>query len=247
MRLLVIYRRRWWLFYLPVILCTALALWWSSTHWMVLPPTKIVIAGGSPQGSYLRLAQRYAEQLEQRGMNVEVVYSDSPKGALDRLETPADAASIGFAHGTYANPQTTAQALAVIGQEPVWIFSGSGGPVHLHQSAGARLAAGPLSSSSYMAAKVILEHAGVAFSQMQLDPANDMAAADALLDGKVDLVFQAAGEDAQAIQVLTRSRKVQLLGVEHAGALAAQERYLQLLLPQGSMSCAATYRHATSP
>ncbi len=236
MKLLLLYRRRWWLFYLPVILCTVVALWWSSTRWIVLPPARAVIAAGSPQGSYSRLAQRYAEQLERLGMNVEIVYSDSQKGALDRLDTPGDAASIGFAHGIYAHRTGKVQALAVIGQEPVWIFSGAGGPATLGQARGVRLAAGPPSSSSFMAAKVILEHAGVAFSDMRLDPRSGIAAADALADGKVDMVFQAAGEDAQAIQVLTRLGGVQLLGIEHAGALSAQERYLQpLLLPQGSI------------
>lgn len=236
MKLLLLYRRRWWLFYLPVILCTALALWWSCARWLVLPPVKAVIAAGSLQGSYSRLAQRYAEQLERVGMNVEIVYSDTPRGALDRLDAPGDAASIGFAHGTYVNPASTAQALAVIGQEPVWIFSGAGGPATLGQAKGLRLAAGPPSSSSFMAAKVILEHAGVNFSDMRLNPLTGMAAADALADGKVDLVFQAASEDVQAIQVLTRLAGVQILSIEHAGAVSAQVRYLQpLLLPQGSI------------
>ena len=236
MKLLLLYRRRWWLFYLPVILCAVVALWLSSTRWTVLPPTKAVIAAGSAQGSYSRLAQRYAEQLERLGMNVEIVYSDGQNGGLDRLDTPGDTASIGFAHGIYANPANTVQALAVIGQEPVWIFSGAGGPATLGQAKGARIAAGPPSSSSFVAAKVMLEHAGVTFADMRLTPLSGIAAADALADGKVDMVFQAASEDAQAIQVLTRMPGVQILSIEHASALSAQERYLQpLLLPQGSI------------
>jgi hypothetical protein len=63
-----------------------------------------------------------------------------------------------------------------------------------------------------------------------------VAAANALADGKVDLVFQAAGDDSQAVQLLTRSSGIQLLGAEHAGALAAQNPRLQpLLLPQGAI------------
>jgi TRAP-type uncharacterized transport system substrate-binding protein len=236
MKLLLLYRRRWWLFYLPVLLCTGAALWWSANVWLVLPPARAVIAAGSPQGSYSMLAQRYAEQLERIGMNVELVYSDTQKGAMDRLLDAHDAASIGFAHGIYASTGTPLQALAVVGQEPVWIFAGLSGPASLAQAKGARVAAGAASSSSFMAAKIMLQHAGVQTADIRFAPAFGMAAAEALMDGKVDLAVVAAGEDSQAVQLLTRQAGIQLLGTEHAGALTVQEPRLQaLLLPQGAI------------
>ncbi|AYQ30204.1 MULTISPECIES: TAXI family TRAP transporter solute-binding subunit [unclassified Polaromonas] len=236
MKLLLLYRRRWWLFYFPVLLCTALALWWAATQWKVLPPAETVIAAGSPQGGYSMLAQRYAEQLERRGVRAEIVYSDTQKGSLERLTRAGDATSIGFAHGIYANAATRVHALAVVGQEPVWIFSTINGPSSLAQTKGLRIAAGPASASSFIAAKLMLEHAGVRPADVQFDSATGVAAANALIDGKVDLVFQAAGEDSQAVQLLTRSSGIQLLGAERAGALAAQDPHLQpLLLPQGAI------------
>jgi hypothetical protein len=236
MKLLLLYRRRWWLFYLPVLLCTVLALWWAATQWKVLPPAEAVIGAGSPQGGYSMLAQRYAEQLERIGVRAEIVYSDTQKGSLERLTRPGDATSIGFAHGIYASAQAKVQALAVVGQEPVWIFSTINGPSSLAQAKGLRIAAGPASSSSFIAARLMLEHAGVRPADVQFDSATGVAAANALIDGKVDLVFQAAGEDSQAVQLLTRSSGIQLLGAEHAGALAAQDPHLQpLLLPQGAI------------
>jgi hypothetical protein len=236
MKLLLLYRRRWWLFYFPVLLCTVLALWWSATQWKVLPPTDAVIGAGSPQDGYSMLAQRYAEQLERIGVRAEIVYSDTQKGSLDRLTRAGDATSIGFAHGIYANAATRVRALAVVGQEPVWIFSTTGGPSSLAQARGLRIAAGPSSSSSFIAARLMLEHAGVRPADVQFDNTTGVAAANALMDGKVDLVFQAAGEDSQAVQLLTRGSGIQLLGAEHAGALAAQDPHLQpLLLPQGAI------------
>jgi TRAP-type uncharacterized transport system substrate-binding protein len=171
MKLLLLYRRRWWLFYLPVLLCTVLALWWSATQWKVLPPTEVVIGAGSPQGGYSMLAQRYAEQLERVGVRAEIVYSDTQKGSLDRLMRAGDATSIGFAHGIYANAGTPLQALAVVGQEPVWIFSTLGGPSSLAQATGLRAAAGPASSSSFIAARLMLEHAGVRPADVKFDNA----------------------------------------------------------------------------
>lgn len=237
MKLLLLYKRRWWLFYLPLILCTAAALWWSSTRWQVIPTNRAVIAAGSPQGGYSALAQRYAEQLERQGMNVEIVYSDTQLAALNRIVDDNDQASIGFAHGIYASPGTPLQALAVVGQEPVWAFSGAGGPVSLAQvRPGARVAAGPPGSSSFIAARAMLEHAGVKTADIRFDPATGVAAAEALIDGNLDMVFQVAAEDSQSIQLLTRQPGIQLLGTEHAGSLAAKEPRLQpLLLPQGAI------------
>lgn len=236
MKLLLLYRRRWWLFYLPVLLCTAFALWWAATQWKVLPPAETVIGAGSPQGGYSMLAQRYAEQLERIGVRAEIVYSDTQKGSLERLTRAGDATSIGFAHGIYANAATKVQALAVVGQEPVWIFSGLGGPSSLTQARGLRIAVGPASSSSSIAARLMLEHAGVRLGDVQFDSTTGIAAANALIDGKVDLVFQAAGDSSQAVQLLTRNGGILLLGTEHAGALAAQDPRLQpLLLPQGAI------------
>ncbi|MES2412248.1 MAG: TAXI family TRAP transporter solute-binding subunit [Pseudomonadota bacterium] len=236
MRLILLYRRRWWLFYLPVILCTAAALWWSATRWQVLPPASVVIAAGAPQGSYSQLAQRYAEQLERIGVSTEIVYSETQKGALDRVADSDDPAGIGFAHGVYADADLPVQALAVIGQEPVWIFSGQDGPTTLAQARGLRIAAGPAASSSFMAAKTMLEHAGVRAADVRFESASGAAAAEALMDGTINLVVQVAGEDSQAIQLLTRHPGIQLLAAEHAGALAVQAPYLQpLLLPQGAI------------
>ena len=236
MKLLMFYRKRWQLFYLPVILCAAAALWWTSSRWQVLPPGKAVIAAGAQEGSYSRLAQRYAEQLERIGMQVEIVYSDTEKGSLDRLGNPQDAASIGFAHGIYAPGVQGVQALAVVGHEPLWIFSSLNGPSTLAQSRGLRIAAGPPAGSSYMAAQRVLALAGVRASEVRFEALSDTAAAEALVDGKVDMVFQAASDDSQVVQLLTRMGGIQLLGVEHAGALAVQDRFLKpLLLPQGAI------------
>lgn len=236
MRLLLLYRRRWWLLYLPVLLCAAIALWRSATEWQVLPPTKAVIAAGSAQDSYSRLAQRYAEQLERIGINVEIVYSDTQKGSLERLTRTGEAASIGFAHGIYANAAKQVQALAVVGQEPVWIFSRTNGPASLTQAQGLRLAAGDFSSSSSLAARLLLEHAGIRPGQLRFEALYGVAAANALIDGKVDIVVLADGEDSQAVQRLTRDSAIQLLGTDQAGALAVREPLLRpLLLPQGAI------------
>lgn len=245
MKLLLLYRRRLWLFYLPLLLCTVAALWWSVSIWKLLPPAKVVIAAGSLQNGYARLAQRYAEQLERQGINVEILYSESQGGALEQLLDPSSAATIGFAQGIYANVGQAVQALAVVGQEPVWTFAAAGRPNSLTLAKGARVVAGHSNSASHIAARLMLEHAGLKAADYQFEdgkgaltgsPLGGLSAAEALIDGRIDLLFEAAGEDAPVVQLLTEQSDVQLLGMENAGALVARDRRLHtMLLPQGAI------------
>ena len=234
MKLLMLYRRRWWLFYLPVLLSAAAAMWWAVTSWHVLPPSRVVISGGSEQQSYSRMAQRYAEHLERMGIHTEIVYAASEADAFSQLKNVSDATSIGFANTVYAGKAGNVQALAVIGQEPIWIFSSLNGPASLANAKGLRIAVGQDDASTANAARLLLAHAGVRASDVRFDTLSGIAAAEALVDGRVDIVFQVAGEDSLAVQMLTRIGGIQLLSVDNAGSLASQERPLQLLLlPQG--------------
>lgn len=236
MKLLLLYRRRWALFYLPLLLLALLALGWSASSWKPLPPTRVLIAAGSPQGSYAQLARRYAEHLEQLGLGVEIVYSDTQKGSLERLLKTGDHADIGFAHGIYAGNGNAVHALAVIGREPVWIFTHLPGLNTLAQARGLKVAAGAANTSSSTAARALLAHAGLRDGEVQFVNLSGLDAANAMLDGKVDLLFEAAGEDDQAVRLLNQSNLVHLLGTDRAGALAAQEPRLQpVLLPQGAI------------
>jgi NMT1/THI5 like len=235
MKLLLLYRSRWWLLYLPVLLCTALALWWSIGHWRVMPPEQMLIVAGSQQSAHARLAQRYADKLERIGVRVEIVNTAKDLESLALLAEGAEPNAMSFAQGEYATSESPLRALAVVGQEPVWIFSRGKAITSLAQAHHARVAAGsnaksPLSS----VAQLMLKSEGALSADVKFEPLGGVAAANALLDGKVDVVFQAASEDSEAIQLLLREPGVLILGVEHGGALAAQNPHLRtMLLPQG--------------
>lgn len=241
MKLLLVYRKRWWFFYLPVLLACGAALWWSVVVWQPLPPRQVVMAAGAQQGSYARVAQRYAQQLERQGIQVTLNYSDTQQDALRQLLDPPspggqEPPSVGFAPGIYAVSGMPLQALAVVGREPVWLFAKNTGPAALRDVVGRRVAAGTATSSTQMAARLMLAYAGFQPEDVQFVPMTAMAAVNALTDDKVDLVFQAAGEDAQSIQLLIRQHNIQLLGYDQASALSARDARLQpLLLPQGTI------------
>jgi TRAP-type uncharacterized transport system substrate-binding protein len=234
MKLLILYRRRWWLFYFPLLVCMGAAAWWSATRWRVLPPDQVLIAAGSQQGSHSRLAQRYAEKLARRGLRAELAYSDSDQALLKNQPDTNDLQMIGFARGGDLTAGTPVQALAVVGHEPIWIFSRKAAVTSLSQAAGLRVAAGASASATGMAAKLMLQSAGVRVADIAYEPLSGLPAVNALIDQKVDLVFLAASEDSQALQVLLKQGGLQIVGVERSGALTAQAPHLRaLLLPQG--------------
>lgn len=234
MKLIMLYRRRWWLFYLPVLLCALWATWWAVNRWQIIPPMKVVISGGSSHYSYARLAQRYAEQLDQMGISADIMFADTEMASIAQVVNPTSGVSVGFANSVFAGKTGGLEALAVVGQEPVWVFSSLKGPNALKNTKGMRIAIGPDNSSTASAARLLLAHAGIKASDVQLQALAGTAAAEALLAGKVDVVFQAGSEDSPPIQLLTRSDSIQLLSIENAGALSTQEARVQLLLlPQG--------------
>jgi TRAP-type uncharacterized transport system substrate-binding protein len=236
MRLLLLHRRRWWLLYLPLLMGVAAAAWWSATRWKVLPPEQVFIAAGSQQGSYSRLAQRYAEKLARRGLRAELIYSDSDQAPLKTPAITRDTVMIGFARGGDVNAGMPVQALAVVGQEPIWIFSRKAAVTSLSQASGLRVAADTASSATGTTAKLMLQSAGVRATDVSYEPLSGLNAVNALIDDKVDLIFLAAGEDSPALQLLLKQGGLHIVGAERSGSLTAQAPHLRaLLLPQGAI------------
>ena len=75
MRVMLLYRRRWGLFYLPVLVLAMLGTVFAGREWFPLPPRQVTLAAGTPQGGYAQMAERYRVELERRGITVDIVTS----------------------------------------------------------------------------------------------------------------------------------------------------------------------------
>lgn len=240
MRVMLLYRRRWGLFYVPVLALAVLAMIVAARLWFPLPPRTLTLAAGMPLGNYARLAEQYRDELDRRGVKVDIVFSpDASPQALQRLANPADPAQSGFAHGLLADrgPEAAVHALAVIGKQPVWVFIREAGVSNLAQLRGKRISAGPPGSPARQIASLLLAQAQVRDSEMTWDDiASPLAAANELVDGRTDMVVLIASGDAPAVRLLTRTVGVFMVGVERANSLAAREPRLRaFVLPQGTI------------
>jgi TRAP-type uncharacterized transport system substrate-binding protein len=236
---LLLYRRRWGLFYLPVLLLAAGAIAWAATELFPLPPRRLVMAAGVPQGGYERMAERYREELWRRGVSVEIVTSEAGAvGPLQRLANPGDPVQAGFAHGLLAErgPEAPVHALAVIGKQPVWIFTHQSGLVGLGLARGLRIAAGPLGSPTRQVAAQLLAQAGVKEADVTWNEQGATAAANDLIEQRVDVAIVIGSVEAPSVRLLTRTPGIHMMGVERANGLARREPRLHaVVLPQGTL------------
>jgi hypothetical protein len=237
MKLLLVYRHRWWLFYVPVLACALLVLWLSGRYWKAPPPGNLIIAVSAQDDSHMKLARRYADKLERIGISTEIVSGGTESHVLDQLSAPINRPVAAFADSGYAStagPQV--RALAAVAREPVWIFSRDAGVNSLEQAGKGRVATGSPNSSSRIAAQLLLKNAGLKSEEINFLPWGGLEAANALLDGKVDLVVQAASPDSMVIQLLVRSTGVHILGIDRSNTLMVQSPRLRAMrLPQGAI------------
>lgn len=237
--MLLLYRRRWGLFYLPVLAVSALLVVVAAGVWFPLPPTAVTIATGVPNGGYMQMALRYRDELAQRGILAEIV-STQPggEGPLQRLSDAKDPAQAGFAHSLLA-PDTPGpvQALAVIGRQPVWVFTHQTGVINLQLLRGLKVAAGPRGSATRKAASMLLAQAQLKDTDVTwVDSPQAMAAANDLLEQRVDAMVVIGSGDAPTVRLLARSPGISMIGVDRANALAAREPRLRpIVLSQGTI------------
>jgi hypothetical protein len=234
-----LYRRRWGLLYLPVLATAGLAIWTLAHTLLTLPPRTLALAVGVPQGGYAQAGERYRAELERLGIRVELITTEpGALGPLQRLANPRDPAEAGFAHGLLVDrgPEAPVHALAVVGRQPLWIFTWHAGVQQLGNLRGLRVAVGPDEGPTREIAEQLLTHAQVPPREVQWVPLQGLPAAHALIEHQVDAIVGIGSSDAPSVRLLTRTPGISILGLERANALAAREPRLQpFVLPQGAI------------
>ncbi|WP_186511038.1 ABC transporter substrate-binding protein [Caenimonas sedimenti] len=237
--MIFLYRRRWGIFYLPVLLLAACAVWLLSNTLLTLPPRALAIAVGVPQGGYAQAGERYRSELERLGIAAELLTTETGAlGPLQRLANPRDAAQAGFAHGLLAErgPEAPVTALALVGRQPLWVFTHHAGVLQLGSLRGLKVAAGPPGSAARDIAEQLLAQSQVLARDVTWVPLQGLPAANALLEQQVDAMITIGSSDAPTVRLLTRSPGVTMVGLDRANALATREPRLRpFVLPQGAI------------
>jgi TRAP-type uncharacterized transport system substrate-binding protein len=240
----LLYRRRWWLLYAPILLIAAALLWLSYTQWLPQPPKSLTIAAGQAGDGTTQLALRYRERLAAMGIEADVLTHQSAHQALQSLRSEPAKADVALASGLHAaklpgSTHTTAQldtlqALAVIEREPLWVFTRTPLMTRISELRGQRVGIAADDVLGERAAILLLQHAQLKSEDVKLVQVPRKDLPNQLIDGQVDAAILLTSAESESVRLLTRSPFIQILGIDQVRGLVQREPRLRpFVLPQG--------------
>ena len=221
----------------PLFLVTIFAFWVAYQFVGPAPPSHIVMSTGGADGAYYLFGQKYRDILARDSITLEVLTSAGSVENIERLETKAEGVEIAFVQGGTSHPKDE-QNLVSLGSlyyEPLWVFyRGRQQVKRLTDLSGKRIATGAQGSGTHSVSLQLLEENGMDHPPTVLSSLGGQQAADALVQGKLDVAFFIASPRAPVVQKLLTTNGIRLMSFERAAAYARMHRYLSnVTLPQG--------------
>lgn len=223
--------------YLVALLLIALGAYWLIDP---APPKKIVISISKQDGNYQAYASLYGVLLQQDGVTLEIRESAGPKQTLNDLRKEDADIDMAFMTGGMASLESTVGlvSLGSLYYEPLWMFRGVNRKLDsISALKGSRIAVGRPGSASYLLSRMLLNAAGVTTENSKFLEVGDEEAADALRNGKVDMIFLSGVPTTPLIQTVAAMPGIELSDLAEAEAYSRQFNFLHhLVLPRGALS-----------
>jgi uncharacterized protein len=225
-------KRQW----LPVIvigvtLAAALALGVAIANRFAgpLPPRRLVISTGRPDGAYYQYALEYRRLLAAQGFTLDIQPGPGSTATVQRLA--AGEVDAGFVQGgTASGVPAGVTALGSLFYEPLWIFYRRGVTVsYLSDLRGRRLAVGEVGSGTRELTLRLLADNEVTDVNTRLLPMGGGTAEAALTSGEVDAAFFVVAPRAELVQRLLARRDVELVTDRRHLAYAGRHRFVATL------------------
>jgi len=201
------------------------------------PPKRVVMTTGAEDGAYHQYAQRYRELLAKYGVDLVLLPSSGAAHNLERLRSGEADVDVGLVQGGLVRA-SDAQMLTTLGSifyEPIWVFyRGRTTVERIAELRGRRVAIGIPGSGTHALGLAVARDNGLAEPPTELVETGGTAAAEALVDGKVDAALAVSAIDGAAVQKLLRAQDVRLMDAHRANAYIRRLPYLHKLdLPEG--------------
>jgi TRAP-type uncharacterized transport system substrate-binding protein len=209
-----------------------------------MPPARLIISSGLPDGAYQLYAARYAEAFARHGVDVEVIGSVGSSQNLARLRASPAQADLAFAQGGFgwssiaeaAAGEGKIQTLAGVDIEALWLFTRQPDLQSLDDLRGLRVGVGPEGSGHRMLFLRLLKQQLIDPAELRLSPLTGLAAREALQQGDLDAVFMVASPNAPAVAALIATPSVVLAALQRTAGMADRNNFLDnRLLPQDSL------------
>lgn len=205
------------------------------------PPRTVTMMTGAPGGGYAMFAEMYRAALAREGIDLVLVPST---GSIDNLRAlKSGEADLAFIQSGIAHEPDSPDLVSLGSMyfEPVWIFHRLPTPLtRLSEINGHSLATGEPGSATQLLALQMLADNGVALNSPGLHALGANAAAEALLEGRIDVAFIISGAESPVIQQLLAAPGIHIAELEHTAAYTRRIPHLQTkLLPAGAIDLVA--------
>jgi TRAP-type uncharacterized transport system substrate-binding protein len=172
------------------------------------PPSTITLATAFKGASFDYFGQRYRERLARDHVNLELRETAGAVENLRLLQDPGSGVDAAFIAGGVSNSKHAPGLLSLgtLYNNAIWTFYHFSQSIeHLPQLKGKRIAVGPVGSATRQTAERILALAGVSESTATFLPFAGAAAAEAMKDRKVDVVWIMGTQQVPAVQALLQN------------------------------------------
>jgi TRAP-type uncharacterized transport system substrate-binding protein len=201
------------------------------------PPRTVIMTTGMEGGSYAVFGERYRQILARDQVNLELQPSSGSVENLKRLVDKSLPVDVGFVQGgtSYSAEAVNLVSLGAIGYTPFWVFYRSVETYDdLSQLKGKRMSIGPEGSGVRKFALELLNAARAADPPTFLLDLTMTAAAQALIDGKVDVLITFGTADNALVQKLLYTPGIRLMNFSQAEAYSRLFPGLShVVLPKG--------------
>jgi TRAP-type uncharacterized transport system substrate-binding protein len=207
------------------------------------PPKRVVMTTGAEDGAYHRYAQRYREELAEHGVDLVLRPSSGAVENLERLRTGANGVQVGLVQGGLVR-ESDGETLVMLGSafyEPIWLFyRGKQTIERISELRGRRVAIGIPGGGTHALGTAIAQDNGLNSPETSLQELGGVAAADALIEGRIDAALYVSAIDGPAVQKLMRAPGVRMMDARRADAYIRRLPYLHKLdLPEGVVDLTA--------
>ena len=203
------------------------------------PPDTVVISAGPEDGAYYEYAERYREILDRNDVWLDIRPSSGSVENYTRLNDQDTGVDIGFVQGGIGTAEDAPELVSLGGiyYEPLWVFHRLADVTdRLTQLKGNRIAIGPEGSGTRRLAMSLLIANGIPVPHGKLSDLTGNAAARALQQGRIDVVFLVASPESEAVTTLLRDRSVRLMSFRNSEAYVRHFPYLSaVVLPRGGI------------
>ena len=222
----------------PILLVSIAAIWLAVRLIQPAPPNRLTISAGPKGSTFWNAAEKYRTILARNGITLNVLESEGSAQNLQRLADPHSDVDVGFVQdGTASRVPDNLVSLGSVAYVPLAVFYRGSVATKLSQFAGQRLAIGAEGSGTRQLALVVLKANGIEpGGKTKLLPLSGDDAANALIDGRVDVAFL-AGDSAQppVMGKLYRTPGVRFFDFVQAEAYARKFPFLNAItLPMGA-------------